>query len=393
MLPRDMDINIVFLSPHFPNNHKYYCQRLHEAGIRVLGIDQIPRHSLCSDLGCCFHDYYQVNDLQHYSELAQACRYFIDHYGPIHRIESHNEHWLETQAQLATDFQVSGLTNDRITYFKRKSEMKKIYIRAGFTPARGELLTSLDAALSFAHQVGYPLMLKPDIGVGAFGCCKIHSELELNKFFEEKPSQDYLMEEFIDGDMWSFDGLVNGKGNLLFHTSHVYGAGIAEVVQQDLNQFYYSLRDIPEELEKIGRKTLAAFDVKERFFHFEYFLTHKDKRWVPVEVNMRPPGGLTMEMCNFACDIDLYQMWAQLMAGRDDAPSYERKYHCMSISRRHSRRYIHSHEEVMHQGRHLLVHHDTVPPVFHKAMGDYVYLACAPHLQPLQELQQYIHRE
>lgn len=386
-------MNIVFLSPHFPSNHKYYCQRLHEAGVRVLGIDQIPRHALPTDLSPCFHDYYQVNDLQHYSELVQACRYFIDRYGPIHRIESHNEHWLETQAQLATEFQIPGLTNEKISYFKRKSEMKKIYIRAGLTPARGELLTSLDAALAFVSLVGYPLMLKPDIGVGAFGCFKIHNDRELNEFFEKKPSADYLMEEFIYGDMWSFDGLVNGKGDLLFHTSHTYGSGIAEVVQHGLNQFYYSLRDIPEELEKVGRQTLAAFDVKERFFHFEYFLTHKDKKWVPVEVNMRPPGGSTMDMCNFACDIDLYQVWAQLMAGRDDRPLYARKYHCMCISRRQSRKYVHSHEEVMKQGKNLIVLYDTVPPVFHKALGDYVYLARAPDLQALQELQQYIHRE
>lgn len=385
-------MNIIFLSPHFPSNHKYYCQRLQEAGAQVLGIDQIPHHALPSDLRPCFHDYYQVDDLEHYSELAQACRYFINRYGPIHRIESHNEHWLETQARLATEFQISGLTNEKISSFKRKSEMKKIYLQAGLTPARGQLLTTLEAALAFAKETGYPLLLKPDIGVGAGGCYKIHHEEELNRFFREKPSQDYLMEEFIHGDIWTFDGLVDGKGKLLFHTSHIYGDGIAEVVQQKLDQFYYSLRDIPEELESIGRKTLAAFDVRERFFHFEYFLTHKDKKWVPIEVNMRPPGGLTMDMCNFACDIDLYRLWAQMMAGCNDRPAFERKYYCMSIGRRDKKHYFYSHENILDYGKNLIIHHDKVPAVFSAALGDSVYLARAPNLEVLQDLQRYIQR-
>ncbi len=62
-------------------------------------------------------------------------------------------------------------------------------------------------------------------------------------------------------------------------------------------------------LEKIGRECLKAFDVRERFFHIEFFQTAVDQ-YVSLEVNMRPPGGYTTDMFNYACDIDIYRTWA-----------------------------------------------------------------------------------
>ena len=45
--------------------------------------------------------------------------------------------------------------------------MKKYYAKANIPTARYTLVDSLDNALNFAHEVGYPLVLKPDHGVGA----------------------------------------------------------------------------------------------------------------------------------------------------------------------------------------------------------------------------------
>jgi len=63
-----------------------------------------------------------------------------------------------------------------------------------------------------------------------------------------------------------------------------------ETVNDDTDIYYYSLRDIPADLEDAGRRTLKAFNVRERFFHFEFFRNLDDKI-VALEVNMRPPVG------------------------------------------------------------------------------------------------------
>ncbi|MBS0655261.1 MAG: carboxylate--amine ligase, partial [Verrucomicrobia bacterium] len=375
------------ISPHFPRAHRHFCMRLHEVGARVLGIDQVP---LSDELKCCMHDYYQVSDLHHYSELMQACHYFQARYGPIHRIESHNEHWLESQAKLATEFQVEGLKFHSLSQIKQKSEMKKVFKQAGLTPARGGLVETLEEALALAHELGYPVILKPDIGVGASGCVKIKNEFDLRQFFASNPSHPYVMEEFIDAVICSFDGLVDRVGNLLFAASHTY-VGIAEVVQKGLDQSFYSLREIPQDLEEAGRATLAAFNVKERFFHFEYFRTKE--RLIPIEVNMRPPGYPTLDMCNFACDIDLYHWWAEVVAGKARSPAYECKYHCISLSRRHHNRYRYSHEEVLAIGKEMIVYHNSVPPLFQGTLGDHLYVARAPHLEQLHHFQKQVHMQ
>ncbi len=385
-------MNVVFISPYFPFNYFHFCSHLSHLGINVLGIDQMPFDHLHQPLRTSLKDYYRVNDLHNYHELVQACDYFVNRHGPIHRLESHNEHWLHTQAKLASQFQIPGLNNDQIEKVKRKSEMKKVFHSAGLNPAKGDLVPTLDAALQLSSKLGYPVMLKPDIGVGAFGCRKIHHENELKEFFNFKYAQDYLMEEFIHGDIYSFDGLVDRDGQIIFCTSHVYCAGIAEIVQGQLDQYYYSLRELPPELEKIGRETVQAYQVKERFFHFEYFYTHREKHFIPIEVNMRPPGGPTLDMCNYACDIDLYKWWAELIAGDTTKKSFNRKYHCMAICRRYKNSYAHTHDEIMDKGRGLIVHHENAPSLFYATMGDFFYIARSKDLEELFELQRFIQK-
>ena len=85
-----------------------------------------------------------------------------------------------------------------------------------------------------------------------------------------------------------------------------------ETVNEARHIHYTSLRDIPPALEKAGRQCVKAFEVRERFFHIEFFETAPGN-YVALEVNMRPPGGFTTDMFNFACDIDVYNLWAQVM--------------------------------------------------------------------------------
>ena len=44
------------------------------------------------------------------------------------------------------------------------------------------------------EEVGYPVIVKPDIGVGANGAMKVESEEDLISFYEELPEETYVME-------------------------------------------------------------------------------------------------------------------------------------------------------------------------------------------------------
>ena len=56
-------------------------------------------------------------------------------------------------------------------------------------------------------QVGYPVIVKPDNGCGAEATYKLKNDAELEAFYAELPDTSYIMEEFINGTIVSFDGV------------------------------------------------------------------------------------------------------------------------------------------------------------------------------------------
>lgn len=251
-------MNIVFLSPHFPPNFYPFCVHLRRLGANVLGIADLPYEQLRPELKSSLTDYYRVDDLHNYDHLVRALGYFTHRYGKIDRLDSQNEYWLETEAQLRTDFNIPGLKIHEMATIKRKSRMKEVYMKAGIEVAPGRIVRKLGDAQAFIEEHGFPVVAKPDIGVGAAKTYKITNPEELDAFFQEKPAVDYVMESFVAGQIVTFDGLADFKGEPIFYTAHTYSMGVMEVVTQDDDIYYYSYRTIPPDLEEIGRRTLKA---------------------------------------------------------------------------------------------------------------------------------------
>ncbi|MBC9784633.1 ATP-grasp domain-containing protein [Heliobacterium chlorum] len=377
-------MNILFLSPHFPPNYYRFCLRLKELGATVLAIADEPFDRLRPELRQALTEYRQVENMEDYDQLMRACGYFTYRYGKMDRIESLNEHWLAAEARLRTDFNVPGIKNEDIAKIKRKSEMKKVFRSAGIPVARGGIIPTIEEARQWIAKLGYPVVVKPDIGVGSAKTYRLESDRDLVRFFSEKPPVDYVLEEYIGGTIHSFDGITAKDGRLLFVASHVYSQGVMETVNENRHVSFYSVRQIPDDLMELGLRTLQAFDVRERFFHFEFFRTG-DGSLVALEVNMRPPGGLTLDMFNFANDIDIYRLWAQLLLDPYVTFTYERKYYCAYVGRRLSNTYVYSHKEVLTRLGDLLCHHERLSPIFQLAMGDYSYLVRSSELAELRE--------
>jgi biotin carboxylase len=378
-------MNFVYLSPHFPPNYRNFSRQLHRLGVTVLGLADEPYYNLSEDIKTYLREYYRVNNMHNYDELLRALGYFTHRHGKLDRLESLNEYWLETEARLRTDFNIPGINQQTIPWIKRKSLMKQRYIQAGIQVARGKIVNTLEEAQELIAEFGYPVVTKPDIGVGAVKTFKIHDEKELKAFFEQKPPIDYILEEFITGQIISFDGLTDQNGKLVFYTSHVFSLGIMETVNQDDLLYYYSLRDIPADLEDAGKRVLAAFDVRERFFHFEFFRTPEGKL-VALEVNMRPPGGLTTDMFNYANDIDIYEQWAQVVVNNRFTATYTRPYYCCYVGRKHNRAYQIGHDELLHHYTRQICHHEPISGVFSAALGDYGYLVRSPELDEVLQV-------
>ena len=125
-------MNVVFISPHFPQTYWHFCAGLRANGVNVLGIADTNYENLPWELQQCLSDYYKVHSLENYDEVYRAVAFYAHRYGKIDWIESNNEYWLEQDARLRTDFNVTtGIKTDRIASIRNKSEMKKYGQRYG----------------------------------------------------------------------------------------------------------------------------------------------------------------------------------------------------------------------------------------------------------------------
>jgi len=382
-------MNVVYLSPHFPPHYYLFCRHLKDAGANVLGIGDARVDQLTAEVRDALTEYYAVDDMHDYDALVRACGYYTHRYGKIDRFESLNEYWLGTEAKIRKDFNIFGVRPDRIDIIRRKSMMKKIFRAADVPVARGRVVPDLESARDFVGETGYPVVAKPDAGVGALDTYRLDSESDLETFFQEKPHVDYIMEEFISGTIESFDGLADADGNLVFSTAHVFSQGIMETVNEACHIYYYSLKEIPENLEALGRTCVEAFDVRERFFHIEFFRTVSGL--IALEVNMRPPGGFTTDMFNYACDNDVYRTWARMVVTGDPGPAWERKYHCCYASRNNRYSYLHNHDSIMERYGDSIMQVERVPGVFSSALGDIGYIFRSPKLSEIDEITEFIH--
>lgn len=377
-------MNVLLVSPHFPPNYKYFAFALRAQGANVLGIGDAPGWEVPGDLRSALLDYIYVPDMfNRQDDLHRSVEAMIDRYGPIHRLESHNEHWLEVDARMREEFGVPGQRTSDLKRNRRKLGMKDAFRDAGVPVAPAELVTSRQQAIAFANRVGFPLILKPDVGVGASGACKVSNLQELEAKLDPLP-HDTVIEKFVKGRIVTYDGLADRDGNVMFESSLRYSANIMEIVQQRMVFHYHTLRDIPEDLLSDGRRSVKAFGIKERFFHFEFFeLDNGD--YYGLEVNVRPPGGFTMDMMNYSADVDLYNIWARLVLYNENELNYERKNYVAHVGRRDGAHYKLKHDQIMRDLGVEFVHHPPMPRLWGPVMGDMVYLLGDPDLNRLKD--------
>ena len=396
-------MNFIFISPNFPKTYWNFCDRLKRNGVNVLGIGDCPYDGLEENLKNTLTEYYYVSSLADYEQMYRAVAYFAYRYGRIDWLESNNEFWLEQDAKLRTDFHITtGAQNDFIRNIKYKSVMKASYEKAGVPVARYHMVDKLEDGRAFIAKVGYPVIVKPDNGCGAEATYKLTCDAELEAFYADHPDVPYIMEEFITGTIVSFDGIADSNCVPIFYTSNYFPVPIMDIVRTNGHLAYWTVKEVPEKLRDAGFRTVKAFGARNRFFHLEFFILTEDKEGmgkkgdiVALEVNMRPAGGYTPDMINFANSVDCYQIWADMVCydeRRDQDPDRQ-TYYCVYASRRDIRHYVHTEEEIWEKYGDRIVMADRMPDALALDMGNQMWTAKLDTYEDLQEYVNFIQEE
>lgn len=376
--------NSIFISPNFPVTYWKFCAELKRNGLRVLGIGDCPYEQLTQDLRENLHEYYKVGSLENYDEVFKAVAFFSYKYGKIDWLESNNEYWLERDALLRTEFNItSGFKTEDMARIKYKSAMKEYYAKAGIPTARYHIVEGYEDAAEFAHTVGYPVIVKPDNGVGASNTYRLGNDDDLRFFIDHKDGASYIMEEFVNGYVRTYDAIIDADGQPVFESGNVTPQSLMDIVNEQGNSLYYIVPGLPEELLDIGRRTVAVFGVRSRFVHLEYFVLNADQEGlgrkgdiVGLEVNMRPAGGYTPDMYDFAYETDVYKIWADMVAFNKCTLDLGRAHHfCAFCGRRDGKNFILDHNAVMAKYGPNMKMWGRIPDALSGAMANQMYVA------------------
>lgn len=377
-------VNCLLISPQYPDNYWKFAEALTNNHYQVFGIGDTPFFELSLEIKRNLKVYYFLPNLSDYQSLKAIVQHIVDIFGPLDFIESHNEHWLLTDARLRQDFKIdNGESFAYFSKFKAKSEMKQAFLSANIKVAPYSLINEDNDGIEFLKKYGFPAFVKPNIGVGSSDSYKINSFEEWTVFLNNRKKLTYILEPFLNGTIVSFDGISTHNSDVLIAFSHVFPCPNYAITSQGKEDYYYTLPKVPDDLTLIGQKAVKALSLPCRFFHLEFFrlecdhplLGFKQNDLIALEANLRPPGGYTLEMMNDAYGINIHQLWADYLSGKDPQIPINPHFYVIEVARRDKFYYRLSQAEILHKYSSMISKFGRFDKGVADNMGDSYFIA------------------
>ena len=117
--------------------------------------------------------------------------------------------------------------------------------------------------------------------------------------------------------------------------------------------------------------------------HLEYFVLNADQEGLGrkgdilgLEVNMRPAGGYTPDLFDFANETDVYKIWADMVCfDRSTVPADRPRHFCGFCGRRDGKNFVLDHNAIMSKYAPNIKMYGRIPDVLSGAMANQMYVA------------------
>jgi biotin carboxylase len=333
-----MSRNVLFLSPGYPAEMPFFVRGLSEVGAKVLGLGDQAKDALpaMAREHLAFHQ--QVRSLWD-EETVIAAVLDLARRVRIEQVECLWEPGMILAARLREALHLPGMTVEQTVPFRDKEKMKQVLDRAGIRTPRHTSTSSEAGVRRAAEEIGYPIIVKPISGAGSLDTHRCDGPADLERVLPQvRHVQEVSVEEFIDGEEFTFDTVCAG-GRLLFENVCWYRP--RPLVQKQVEWVSpqsIGIRDLDQEEllggRKMGREVLTALGFATGFTHMEWF-RKSDGEVVFGEIGGRPPGARMVDVMNFVCDADLFTGWAEAVVhGRIERQRLERKYNVAMVFKR-----------------------------------------------------------
>jgi len=331
-------VHVALVAPHFlENTNRYVSAFAHLDGVNLSVISQDPERALPRELQKRLAGHYQVKNVGDPTHLARALEGLKQGLGPVDRLTGALEQLQLPLAEARALANVPGMKPDIARRFRDKDVMKDVLRAHGVPVAASQLVNSTAELHAFIDRVGYPIIVKPQAGVGSRGTHRIESRADLDALGKLglAPSDKHPLqaEQFIRAREFTCE-TVSIHGKTVWRSGTRYFPTPLEVLETPWMQYCVLL---PREVESpwtdfapVNEAALQALFgpnpqvTGTAITHMEWFLAGEGKVYGGA-VGARPPGVRIMPLMSLTHEVDMISEWAKLISFDTFTPP-ERKW-------------------------------------------------------------------
>lgn len=250
-----------------------------------------------------------LTDLIHAVSYAARTRH-------IDRIVALDEFDMENVAALREHLRLPGIGQTTIRHFRDKLAMRAQAREAGILVPEFIHILNYDDLREFMARVPGPWLLKPRSQASGIGMKKVEAADHLWNWLDQLGDRqsEYLLEQFIPGNVFHVDGIVSERA-VLFAEAHTYGAPPFNVSHQG---GVFTTRTLARDsadalaLKEIHSNLIQKLGLVRGVTHAEFLKAHSDHRIYFLEVAARVGGAYISNMVETATGVNLWREWARL---------------------------------------------------------------------------------
>ncbi len=330
-------MNVLVIQPGFPAEIPYFTRGLRRVGAQALGVGDQPEALLPAVAREGLSAYLRVPSLWDEGAVIDALRRW-DVPVKLDRVECLWEPGMMLAAAVRKAFGLPGMTAEQTILFRDKDKMKAALDKAGVRTPRHRRAATKAACRQAAREIGYPVIVKPIAGAGSANTYRVDNEARLEEILPGlRGVAEMSVEEFIEGREYTFDTIC-ANGDALYYNIAWYRPNVLIARSEErVSPQTITLRDVDApELRpgyELGMSALKALGFQTGFTHMEWFLKPNGEA-VFGEIGARPPGGRSVELMNYGCDIDVFDGWAEAVVRGRFSQRATRKYNAAVVFKR-----------------------------------------------------------
>ena len=236
-----------------------------------------------------------------------------------------------TAGRLREHFGLVGMVSSQARLFRDKLAMRQRAARFGIRQADFVHFLNYQDIGEFMARVHAPWVVKPRADASAIGIKKfeeseqvwrMNDKLNENENLADR-SDAYLLEEFIEGDVFHVDSLVVG-GKPVATCANRYGVSPLAVSVNGGVSTSYTIEHGSKEQKQLlsaNEKVLRAFGFENGVTHAEFIKGRSSGEFYFLEIGSRVGGAFTAEAFEAASGLNIWREWAKIEMADDREPS------------------------------------------------------------------------